>query len=80
MYMLMGYSEAVVVETVVLDASANFMRVAAVGFEDTIELTRIGNQWFGEEGERVEIQFICSLEPETRNTVPAHHVKARAAS
>ena len=71
MYMLLGYSEAVVVEAVVLTTALNRMRVAASGFGDALELTRENNRWYAEGGIPVEFEFVAALESPNDAFAPA---------
>ena len=70
MYSLIGFSNEEVVEAVVLKASRNRMRVALAGFADSVELTRDGEGWLLETGERVTLEFLLSDAPMTASEVP----------
>lgn len=60
MYSLIKISEAMVVEAVVLSATEERMRIAAAGFDDAIELKRIGPHWFSDTGSPVSFEFFAS--------------------
>jgi len=77
MYSLIGFSNAVVVEAVVLKASRNRMRVAIAGYADSLELKRDGGEWLLETGERVTLEFLLSDAPASASDAP---MMSRAAS
>jgi hypothetical protein len=60
MYMLIRYPVGIIVEAVVLAKGRNRLRVAAAGFPDTIELRRVGSQWFTSARQPVEFEFLMS--------------------
>jgi hypothetical protein len=70
MYLLIGFSNAVVMEAVILKASRNRVRVAIAGQPDSLELKRAGEEWLLETGERVTLEFLLSDAPETISDVP----------
>ena len=78
MYSLIGFSNAVVVEAVVLKTGKTRLRVAVAGLDDTLELQRVGPEWFSETGERVTFEFLAAEAPE--RTTAAHLMTSRAAS
>jgi len=63
MYSLIGFSNAVVVEAFVFQASENRIRAVVAGLDDAVELRRIGSQWFSETGECVSFEFLVSDAP-----------------
>ncbi len=69
MYSLIGFSNAVVVDAIVLKATKNRMRIVVPGLDDAIELRRNGPQWFSENGETVSFEFLASNAPEVRTAV-----------
>ena len=79
MYSLIGFSNAVVVEAVVLKAAKNTMRVAIAGLDDALVLKRIGPEWSSEAGERVAFEFLAADAPEWANSAE-HSLMSRAAS
>jgi hypothetical protein len=60
MYLLIKYPVGIIVEGVVLAKGRNSMRVAVAGFPDAIELRRSGLQWFAENRQPVEFDFLMS--------------------
>ena len=72
MYMLIGYSDTSVIEAILLKSGRNTMRVAVAGESDARELLRIGSQWFMDDGEAVEFQFLtCARGAESPEREPA---------
>ena len=60
MYVLIRYPVGIVVEGVILAKGRNRMRVAAAGFPDTLELRRVGSQWFNAICQPLEFDFLMS--------------------
>jgi hypothetical protein len=61
MYLLMRHPAGITFEAVILARGKNRMRVVVSGFPDTIELRRFGSQWFDEEQQPMELEFLmCS--------------------
>ena len=79
MYSLIGFSNAVVVEAVVLKAAKNTIRVAIAGLDDALVLKRVGPEWYSEAGERVAFEFLAADAPEWA-TPAAYPLMSRAAS
>ena len=79
MYSLIGFSNAVVVEAVILKATRNRMRVVLVGLDDVLELRRVGSEWFSETGEAVTVEFLAADAPASATQVD-QPLMSRAAS
>jgi hypothetical protein len=80
MFMLITYPSGVIVEAVGLAKGRNRMRVAAVGFPDTIELKRSGPQWFTATRQPVRFDFLLSSAHEGESVSSlSHSLVARAA-
>ena len=77
MYLLIGYPAGIIAEGVVLATGRNRLRVAVADFSDTVELKRIGAQWFAAKGEPVEFDFLMS---DARQAVTAPSTKAVGAA
>ncbi len=60
MYLLIRFPVGIIVEGIVLAKGKNRMRVVAAGFTDTVELRRSARQWFAENGQPVEFDFLMS--------------------
>jgi len=79
MYSLIGFSNAVIAEALVLKITKNRIRVVVAGLDDAIQLRRVGQQWFSETGEPVTFEFLAADTPEW--TAPAENpMTSRAAS
>lgn len=79
MYSLIGFSNSVVVEAVVIHATKRRIRAVVAGLDDAIELRRVGSQWYSENGEVVTFEFLASDAPEVTATA-SHPLVSRAAS
>ena len=60
MYTLIRYAGGIIVEAVVLAQGEDRLCVAAKGFLDTVELSRVGARWFTADRELVEFDFLMS--------------------
>ena len=58
MYTVLRYARGIIVEAVVLAKGRDSLRVAAAGTPDTVELRRVGAQWFTADRELVEFDFL----------------------
>jgi len=63
MYMILCYPSGRYTDAVLLSATPERMRVVVQDQEDTLELCRIGAQWFSEGGSPIEIQSIIADSP-----------------
>ena len=79
MYSLIGFSNAVIAEALVLKITKNRIRVVVAGLDDAIQLRRVGQQWFSETGEPVTFEFLAADTPECTAS-PSHPKASRAAS
>lgn len=79
MYSLIGFSNAVMVEAFVFQTGKNRIRAVVAGLDDTLELRRLGSQWFSETGERVSFEFLASDTPQL-TAYAAPGMTSRAAS
>jgi hypothetical protein len=52
------------VEALLLSASPNRLRVVARDLSDTLELHRVGTQWFSDRGSPVEIESLLTNNPD----------------
>jgi hypothetical protein len=80
MYTLISYPAGIIFEAVVLDVKENRMRVAASGIDDTLELKRIGAQWYAEGGKFVEFEFLACGAPQKQTRRKTLSVKTMTAS
>jgi len=67
------------VEAFILKATKNRIRVVAAGFDDAIQLRRVGQQWFSETGEPVTFEFLAADSP-GRTASAENPMTSRAAS
>jgi len=62
MYAVIRLGNGNITEAVVLAHTRSWMRVAAIGFEDVIELRLDGTDWVDESGEPVQFGFLLAGE------------------
>jgi hypothetical protein len=80
MYTLIEYPAGVIVEAIVLAMGQSRVRVVASGLPDTIELSRSGQDWFTEAGQKVTFEFLMSKAPELETVdLPVPALATRAA-
>jgi len=60
MYLLMKHAAGINLEAVILAKGEDRMRVVAQGFSDTLELWHSGTQWFDEDHQPVDLEFLMS--------------------
>jgi hypothetical protein len=58
MYTLIRLHDGNFVEAVVLAGTRSWIRVAAAGLDDAVELRRHGLNWIDEDNEPVQIEFL----------------------
>ena len=64
MYTLIRLSDGSIVEAVVLANTRSWMRLAAAGMQDVIELRLFGQDWLDERGEPVQFGFLLATDDE----------------
>jgi hypothetical protein len=52
------------VEALLLSASPDRLRVVARNLSDTLDLRRVGDQWFSDRGSPVEIESLLTNDPD----------------
>jgi len=70
MYTLVSFAGAVLLDGLVLERTANRMRLVVSGMADALELQRAGEDWFTEKGESVEFQFLATASKPVRRPQP----------
>lgn len=61
MKMIIRYENGDRVEAILLAADSQHMRVAVESQSDTTEFARVGDCWYGDRGEAVEIEALISI-------------------
>jgi hypothetical protein len=77
MYSLMRFSDSLIVEGCIVEATRNRIRAIVPGLDDAIQLRRKGTQWFSENGEPVSFEFLALDLPQEQTV--ARPMTARAA-
>ena len=78
MYTLISHPAGIVLEAVIVSRTRSRMRVVAAGLSDALELRRNGQDWFMENGEQVQFEFLAAVSPIAR-TVDFPAAVARSA-
>lgn len=63
MYVLLSIASGIVLDAIVMQRTAKWMRVIAPGFSDVLELRRKGQTWLMEGDKPVEFEFLADLAP-----------------